>query len=227
MTSHPDRRVTQFPGSNEIGLILPQQVTLPNESNVAEQPAAKLKRHLQRAPPPPRLPVKAKPNSNLWSQPPTVTAPCPPPSKRTITAFCEETSPWQKYHRIVSDNQAGPVVVAHEHRLTFSVVAIKEREVVAGWDLKRLIKVQHGNIVNLLAAFRDLSQLYLVYESMPVSLSDVQACPFGPLKEFEMATVCKEVGIVSSAFFTCMLRLGRFAKGSSIFSRSSVCATLL
>jgi hypothetical protein len=217
MTSHPDRRVTQFPGSNEIGLILPQQVTLPNESNVAEQPAAKLKRRLQRAPPPPRLPVKAKPNSNLWSQ----------PSKRTITAFCEETSPWQKYHRIVSDCQAGPVVVAHEHRLTFPVVAIKEREVIAGWDFKRLIKVQHGNIVNLLAAFRDLSQLYLVYESMPVSLSDVQACPYGPLKEFEMATVCKEVGIVSSAFFTCILRLGRFAKGSSIFNRSSVCVTLL
>jgi hypothetical protein len=217
MTSHPDRRVTQFPGSNETGLILPQQVTPPNEFNVAEPPAAKLKRRLQRVPPPPRLPVKVKPDSNLWGQ----------PSKRTITAFCEETSPWQKYHRIVSDCQAGPVVVAHEHRLTFAVVAIKQREVVAGWDFKRLIKVQHGNIVNLLAAFRDLAQLYLVYESMPVSLSDVQACPYGPLKEFEMATVCKEVGIVSSAFFTCMLRLGRFAKGSSIFSRSSVCATLL
>jgi hypothetical protein len=217
MTSNPDRRVTQFPGSNETGLILPQQVTPPNEPNVTEPPAAKLTRRLQRAPPPPRLPVKVKSDSNLWSQ----------PSKRTITAFCEENSPWQKYHRIVSDYQAGPVVVAHEHRLTFSVVAIKQQEVVAGWDFKRLIKVQHGNIVNLLAAFCDSSQLYLVYESMPVSLSDIQACSYGPLKEFEMATVCKEVGTVSSTFFGCTLRLSRFAKDSSISSRSSVCATLL
>lgn len=212
MASHSDRRVTQFPGSNETGLILPQQVTPPNESNVAEPPAAKLKRRL-----PPRLPVKVKPDSNLWGQ----------PSKRTITEFCEQASPWQKYHQIVSDCQAGPVVVAHEHRLAFSVVAIKQREVVAGWDFKRLIKVQHCNIVNLLAAFCDLSQLYLIYESMPVSLSDVHACSYGPLKEFEMATVCKEVGIVSSAFFACMLRPRRFAKDSSISNRSSVCVTLL
>jgi hypothetical protein len=217
MASQPDRRVTQFPGSNETGLILPQQVTPPNEFNVAEPPAAKLKRRLQREAPPPRLPIKVKLDSNLWGQ----------PSKRTITEFCEQASPWQKYQRIVSDCQAGPVVVAHEHRLTFSVVAIKQREVAAGWDFKRLIKVQHGNIVNLLAAFCDLSQLYLVYESMPVSLSDVQGCSYGPLKEFEMATVCKEVGTILSTFFACMLRLSRFAKDSSISNRSSVCVTLL
>jgi hypothetical protein len=175
MTSPLNRRVTQFPGSNETGPVL-------SRYNVTEPPPGKLKR-LRREKLPAKLPITVNPHPIPLSQ----------TSKRLATAFCENASPWQKYKRLFSDEEAGPVVVAaHEHDLNLPAVAIKEREAAVGVDLKRLIKVQHGNVVHLLAAFYD-TQLYLVYESTPVSLLDVQSCSYGPLKELEMASVCKEV----------------------------------
>lgn len=183
MSSPQDRRITQFPGSNDTGLILTPQNKSGDQPIVSKPSPAKLKRRHQRVAPPPRLPLKINSSSSVWGL----------PAKRTATAFCENASPWQKYHRVLSDYEAGPVVVAHEHHINFPVVAIKKREVLPSWDFTRLIKIQHCNVVNLLAAFHDALELYLVYESLPVSLSDVRSCGYGPLKEFEMATVCKEV----------------------------------
>lgn len=176
MNSPLNRRVTQFPGSNETGPVLPRY-------NVTEPPPGKLKR-LQRKRPPAKLPITVNPHSIPLSQ----------TSKRPATAFCENASPWQKYKILVTDDDAGPVTVAaHAHDLNLPAVAIKEREAAASVDLKRLIKVQHSNVVHLLAAFYD-TQLYLVYESTPASLLEVQSCCYGPLKELEMASICKEVG---------------------------------
>jgi Protein kinase domain len=134
---------------------------------------------------PPRLPLSVNPHSNHWDS--------SRPAKRLNTSFCTSGSPWDQYFPILSDEQAGPVTVAHENCPAFPVYAVKERTLNASDQSSRLLKIVHPQLVHLRAAYTKQSLMYLVYESMDVSLDDIQRCPYGPLKEFEIATICREV----------------------------------
>ena len=183
MTHELGRRATQFPGSSEPGISW-QEGNVSGDTVSASTAPRKLKRRYQ----PPRLPLPVVPSSTGWTE----------SSKRPASEFCQNASPWRTYNRLLTDDEAGPVIIAHEHTLNFPMVAIKQRGLDQNWNLRRLIRVEHSNIVSLLAAYRDASELYLVYESMAVSLSQIQRCPHGPLREYEIAIIYKEVYLPAS-----------------------------
>jgi hypothetical protein len=181
-----EKRITKFPRADDGGTIsYPQEVSTdcaPLRHFAAQDKGpAKLKR--KRHEPPPRLPLKAVPTVLTKSV----------PRKKGTNVFCKQASPWTEYHSLLNDDEAGPATIAHEHDLTFAVVAIKERAIKDESLVARLLRVQHGNVVHLLRAFLHNSTLFLVYESVAVSLTEIQSCPYGPLKEFEIATICQEV----------------------------------
>jgi len=74
------------------------------------------------------------------------------------------------------------------------VVAIKQKEAMGNQELSRLKKVEHQNVVHFLAAFQDNDHLYLVYESIRISLSEIKCYPYGPFKEFELTAIYKARG---------------------------------
>jgi hypothetical protein len=178
-----NKHFTLFPGALDKGNLTELPDPLRSAKQIVPEVPTKLKRKRMSSTPP-KLPLKIR----VTPQPPSSSndAPSTPP-------FCKKESPWKTYQAIVPDDEAGAVIVAHVHHFTFKVVAIKERGAVNDKKLESLRKLQHNNIVHFLAAFQEESRLYLVYESVRTSLSEVQGCSYGPLKEFELAAVCKQV----------------------------------
>jgi Protein kinase domain len=175
------RRGTFFPTSADKGK--PLQDT--GRCRSPERQPAKLKRHADGTTLPPRLPFPVNPYSNHWDS--------SRPVKRQSTNFCVDGSPWREYFPILPEEQAGPVTVAHKICKDFTVHAIKERRLDTLNQPSALFKITHPQLVHLRAAYTKHPLLYLVYESMEVSLEDIESCPHGPLKEFEIATICREV----------------------------------
>jgi hypothetical protein len=133
---------------------------------------------------PPKLPVKVRATTKPHSE-----------DTVSVTAFCQQGSPWKVYKDFCRDDEAGPAIIACFRGPRFDVVAIKERDVVSGQKLDSLQKIQHDNVVHFLAAFQEADHLYLVYESVIVSLCMIQSGPMGPWRESELAAVCKQVSI--------------------------------
>jgi hypothetical protein len=101
MTSQLERRLTRFPGGRAEGQISRQRVIEATQPHQAQNPPAKLKRRLQEAERPPRLPLIVNPRSlESWRT----------PMKRLSAPFCQFGSPWDKFHRLLPDEQAGPVI---------------------------------------------------------------------------------------------------------------------
>jgi hypothetical protein len=180
LSSNSSRRETVFPTSADQGK--PLQDISRDRAQPTQQ--AKLKRQIDRTPLPPRLPLSVNPHATQWN---------PRSAKRLFTSFCINGSPWDQYFPILPDQQAGPVTVVHENCPEFPVYVIKERRLETADKPSRLLKISHPQIVRLHAAYTEKSILFLVYEAMDVSLEQIQRCPYGPFKEFEMATICREI----------------------------------
>ena len=71
-------------------------------------------------------------------------------------------------------------------------MAIKQRLLLERAQVKNLVRVEHENVVHLVDAYRDSSDLFLVYESVKVSLWDMQKCPYGPWTEYELSAICQQ-----------------------------------
>jgi serine/threonine protein kinase len=204
-----DRRVTQFPGLGDEGEALLECQSNEVDRPIVRTPRAKLKRKFERVVPPARLPLEVNPYSSQWS------------AKRLSTGFCENMSPWKRYQQLTPCDQAGPAIIAYGKSVDFPIVTIKERRIAESLDLKKLVKVQHDNIVNFIAAFHE-SSIWLVYECMNISLAQANCCSYGPLKEFEMAAICKEVCLTRALPIT---NIARFSKGYSTFKGNCVSST--
>ena len=172
METTVDRPVTRFPRSRDHG----EPFEVPASADRQQESPNRLKRRYQL---PPRLPLDVDvPNVRHGKRP---------------RDFCLEKSPWECYREILSENQAGPVVIAKGRSEDFPSVAIKHRQVSSHWDLRKLLKISHVNVVALLEAFVDDNQLFLIYDSVRVSLKKIHSSPYGPYSEQEISTICKGV----------------------------------
>ena len=153
----------------------------------AKSTSARLKRKHENHPP--RLPLKVIPQSRNG------------PSKKVSVSFCKQASPWMTYRRWLHDDEAGTAIIAHGHQPNFPVVAIKERAIKSTDRITELVEIRNQNLVQLLDAFQYQSRIYLVYESVNVSLRQIQSCPYGPLREYEISSVCQQVKPVLSLHY--------------------------
>lgn len=61
------------------------------------------------------------------------------------------------------------------------------------WQIEKLYRVSHRNVVPLIECFMWEEQIAFVYESFRVSLDDVLRCPYGPLSQPELASISQGV----------------------------------
>jgi serine/threonine protein kinase len=111
-------------------------------------------------------------------------------------ANIQNESPWKKFHGFLEIYQAGWGTVAYENCSAFPVVIIKKIRVESAKVPERVKNISHANVVHLHEVFSDFSDgpcLYMVYDCMSVSLTDIQSTPCGSFEEFEIAAICNEV----------------------------------
>ena len=130
-----------------------------------------------------RFPINL--NNNAYIETPAI--PEPPVKRARLTDRC---SPWERYHKFMTLEQAGPVTIAHSK---FSLVAIKERKIECNDQLDDIIPITSSYVVNLNQALLQDGSVYLVYECMDITLRNIRLCPKGDLNTCEIAAVCKEV----------------------------------
>ena len=106
---------------------------------------------------------------------------------------CHKGTPWQKYHAIIRDDQAGEVTVAHGQKPEHPIIAVKQQKCQDGDAIKRLCSSSHENIVSLYEAYHEGEAVFFVYECMDVSLAEIQSTSHGNLLSFQIAAVCREV----------------------------------
>ena len=123
--------------------------------------------------------------SNSFIEKPAVSE---PPVKRA--KHTDRCSPWERYHKFMMLEQAGPVTIAHSK---FSSVAIKESNFERDNQIDDIILITNSYIVNLNQALLHDGSVYLVYECMDIALRNIRSCPKGDLNTCEIAAVCKEV----------------------------------
>ena len=217
--SSTDKRTTIFPGANvnsfgkrpaETGPDKPSRLSA---SQLPKVPAF-LNRE-QRPHPPAPLPVKANPDSQRFSPPSRV-------SQGRVNSVqgqgfvCHKGTPWQKYHAIIRDDQAGEVTVAHGQKPKHPIIAVKEQKCRDGDAIKRLCSCSHENIISLYEAYHEGEAVFFIYECMDVSLAEIQSTSHGNLLSFQIAAVCREVCqyLVDVPLPGITNMIHRFSKGS-------------
>ncbi|KAI9753301.1 MAG: hypothetical protein M4579_005220 [Chaenotheca gracillima] len=189
MASVPERKVTRFPRSNgTVDRVQSLQLDPPKLDTPKPRKTLQKRKISERPSPPPRLPLDINSSRILDTQ--------DRPTKRAIAgseSICVLGDPWHKYQRLVQEKQGGDVTIAYEKVSTFPLVAIRHIKDTLPGRLPHLARTANPNIVTLKEAFLQEESLHIVYETMAVSLSDIQASPRGNLTEYEIAAVCKEV----------------------------------
>ncbi len=194
--STPNKRDTLFPGSSNVSSLGKRGP--PDDDRTSRLSASQIPRvpdflpSKRRAPPPAALPVKVNPNSQHFSTTGRFSRPKPLIPQGPV---CSKSNPWEAYYAILKEGQSDRVTIAYKKELQHPIVAIKQRVHEGGDDLKKIIASCHENIVSLYEAHFHDGNLYFVYESMDVSLSEIQSTPYGTFAEFHIATLCKEVFI--------------------------------
>lgn len=111
--------------------------------------------------------------------------------KRVASPFCQEGSPWPKYHQFATLGTSATTSLAVDPTgQSPRIVAVKE---VKTFDLKltqSLMRIVHQNIVALHEAWFSTGTVYLVYERMDITLDRLQQ--FHQFKEEHISTVCRE-----------------------------------
>ena len=114
-------------------------------------------------------------------------------NKRRAALPVHEGSPWEDYESFLDEDQAGPVTVAYQKELDFSIVAIKRCKPPNTHSLKGIMRTSHQNLVRFMEVFLVDGELFTVYESMAVSLAEVQSSLCRIFHAYEIAALCKEV----------------------------------
>lgn len=103
-----------------------------------------------------------------------------------------EEDPWQKYSRLLEEDQAGKVVIAYSKTLRSPLLAVKR----ITWTERvpeRITRPSSTNTVELYEVLRHEDNLYFVNECMAVSLAQIAVSPRGKLREQELAAICEPV----------------------------------
>ena len=190
----PSRRETLFPGSSTVlgkRFVRDEDVTN-NSSRLSASQVPKVPDFLsnKRHEAPPALPVKVNPHSQRFAINGRFSRPNPPLSRGPVY---HRSNPWESYYPILDENQAGRVTIAHKNDPKHPIVVIKQRACAEEARLKKIFRSDHKNVVLLIETYYYNQNLYFVYESMDVSLAEIQSTPYGIFEEFHIATVCKEV----------------------------------
>lgn len=189
----PNRRGTLFPGSSSVQS-LGKRSASDNDSSprlsasqILEVPKALTNK---RRALPLALPVKVKTDSQFYTT--SARFPRPNPPVRSEPISCE-SDPWEEYYAVLDEDQAGDITVAYKKEIKHPIVAIRRIANARKEDLKKVSRSCHENIVSLHKVHFQKEALYFVYESMDVSLAEIQSTPYGKLAEYHIATICKEV----------------------------------
>ncbi|KAL6714252.1 hypothetical protein ACLMJK_007675 [Lecanora helva] len=148
----------------------------------------------QRIRPPATLPIKA----NLRSQQFSPTPRFGPKEKGTSNQqdFVQRCDPWQEsgYRRILKDEHS-QMVVAHKQEISHPIVIAKEHQLTGQQKTANIVRCNHENIVHIIEAYVNESIVTFIYERMDVSLSEIQATPYGQLAAYQIAAICQKVRI--------------------------------
>ncbi|KAL2801732.1 hypothetical protein BJX63DRAFT_154643 [Aspergillus granulosus] len=108
-----------------------------------------------------------------------------------------ESEVWQKYHRFLEADQAGPGIIAHDHTIDHNIVVIKEIRFHASESQRRhLYKVLNEkptNIVCLTDLFLNPLSVHAVYEPLEISMHHIQATSRRDITEIDLAIIGKEL----------------------------------
>ncbi|KAF1349752.1 hypothetical protein BDV97DRAFT_174983 [Delphinella strobiligena] len=167
------------------------------------------RRFLQNPGPPPRLPLKINPDKSLF-----MSYVLKENSTSDSQIFSSGT-PWTSYRKLMQEDQAGVALIAHENQADFRIVAIKSREMCGNYTKGKIRITSHVNLVNLQGFFEHEGTINFVYESFSVSLADIQASPYGLLREYEIAAVCKEL-LEGLSYITKTLKVGHVIRCETI-----------
>ena len=104
-----------------------------------------------------------------------------------------QESPWKRYRPVLTEDQAGPITLAHKVESSFTIVAIRERK--GAYRKGVITRCSHKNLVALQEVFfhDDVDAFYFVYEPMAVSLAALHCVPGDKLLAYEIAAISKEV----------------------------------
>lgn len=112
-------------------------------------------------------------------------------SKKTQTQFCQNSSPWLRYQKFMTESNVGKTCIANQKDSPKDIVAIKQYRSSGIDKTGNLLHTSHPNIVNLIDSFFEYSVVHLAYELMEISLEQLHSGV--TLKESDIAFVCKEV----------------------------------
>ncbi|KAL8765910.1 MAG: hypothetical protein Q9209_007153 [Squamulea sp. 1 TL-2023] len=119
----------------------------------------------------------------------------PKSSSSTSASAKLRNVPKANYYEFLKLNQAGDACIAHDNSSECALVAIKTRVWNGSQDYECRQEIRDENVVNLVDMFLQEGKVYMVYEQMDVSLELINGIPRGRWQAFEIAAVCKEVGV--------------------------------
>lgn len=194
----PQRTNTKFPG-NSISPLGKRRAETDIESlRLSASKIPSVPRFLeprQRISPPAALPIKPNHRSQQFSPTPrfqdTKKQPLLPQN------FINERDPWDGhgYYAILKEKQPCGIIIAHKQELTHPLVAIKQRDGQGTSNTKTLTRCCHENIVHLYEVYIHDTNLFFMYECTNVSLSEIQATPYGEFALYQIAAICQEVNL--------------------------------
>ncbi len=196
----PKRTNTTFPGNLPVTLGKRRAETEIDSTDLLDSKIPKVSKPLEeklRNNPPLGRRFPVNPHSNQYS--PTSRL---PKDTQQVSArkFFHECDPWHgdEYQAILKEGQGGGITIAHRQALSHPIIAVKEHACSDSQRIKNLVRFSHKNIVSLHEVYIHNERLYFIYECMDVSLAEIQATPYGEFAAFQIATICKEVGIFGS-----------------------------
>ena len=182
-----DKRVTRFPGSSSPNL--GKRTTDQSGNQQTRTPASHIPRlsssEDSRPQPPALLRLNVNPHSSQFS--------ISKRFKEEQRPFSKTGLPWPDYHAVLSEDQAGKVIIAYENKIQHQVVVVREHSSSMTLKADRMKNCAHPNIIDIKGAFHDHTSIFFVYEWIDVSVAEVQAAPCGKFASYQIAAVCKEV----------------------------------
>ena len=141
--------------------------------------------------PPAALPVKANAHSQQFSPNPRFkTKETQALVKRDFVHKCD---PWQEneYRRIFKCGDGK--IIAHKQEITHAIVAVKEHSYKNDENIKNLAGCIHENVIQIKEAYVDQGKIFFMYEFTDVTLSEIQATPYGEFTPYQIAAICQKV----------------------------------
>ena len=96
------------------------------------------------------------------------------------------------YHEFMDLDQAGSAKMAYDKA---NIVAIKRLGGIDASSTQLGRPFVSDTVVSIIDMYHDGDHLKVIYESMDISLRKVTSILNGPLKHFQIAAICKEVGV--------------------------------